>query len=409
MGSSTLRRLGAGMALSTLLAGTVVSGAHASGDNGERGLERRAEQARDEGDFVSVGTALRHGGEHTEVAAGTGDLRTGTPVPKDAQFRIASATKTFIATVTLQLVGEGKLSLDDSVERWLPGVVAGNGNDGSKVTLRNLLQNTSGLANYTNYLNMDTAEDFERDRYRHWPAEELVELAMEHKPNFPPADKDDPEPDWDYSNTNFVLAGMVIKAATGNDWRTEVTQRVLDPLELTDTYAPGRDPLIRGPHARTYIKYPDRQSLTDTTERSLSWGDAAGELISTHRDLNRFFTALLAGELLDPEELRQMRQTVPMSEEYQEIWPGVRYGLALLEQPLPCDESRWGHAGDIDGSSVRTGFTEDGRVGITAVTSGGENDHESIVRSEMAMGKLIEGAMCAVPGSTAEKAEKATE
>ncbi|MER6526348.1 serine hydrolase domain-containing protein [Streptomyces sp. NPDC001508] len=89
---------------------------------------------------------------HAEARAGTADLETGQPMPWNAYYRIGSITKTFTATVALQLVGEGKLKLDDTVEHWLPGVVHGNGNDGSKITVKNLLRQTSGLNDYDEQL-----------------------------------------------------------------------------------------------------------------------------------------------------------------------------------------------------------------------------------------------------------------
>jgi len=175
-------------------------------------------------------------GRHERLTArsGVADLRTGRPVPRGGYFRMGSNTKTFVATLVLQLVAEGRLSLDDTVERWLPGIVAGNGNDGRTVTVRHLLQHTSGLYNYTNDLNeLASPEGYESVRFRSWRPTELVAMAMRHPPNFAPGTH------WDYSNTGYILVGMIIEAVTGRTWDIEVRDRVIRPLGLRHTFSPG--------------------------------------------------------------------------------------------------------------------------------------------------------------------------
>lgn len=138
------------------------------------------------------------------------DQATGDPVRPGDSFRVASTTKTFVSTVVLQLVGEGRLSLDDTVEHRLPGVVSGNGNDGGGITVRQLLQHTSGLYDYTADLPVLTTRDGYLDgRRTTWSPEQLVAVATKHAPNFEPGDG------WSYSNTNYTLAGMIIEKITG--------------------------------------------------------------------------------------------------------------------------------------------------------------------------------------------------
>ena len=143
------------------------------------------------------------------VRSGVGDLGTGQPPPADGYVRIGSNTKTFVATVLLQLVGEGRLSLADTVDKWLPGVVRGHGNDGRRITLRQLLQHTSGLPDYVNDVVPDpSAAGYRHHRWTVHTSEQRVAFAMKHPRSF------DPGARWEYSNTNYVVAGMVIKAAT---------------------------------------------------------------------------------------------------------------------------------------------------------------------------------------------------
>ncbi|MBB1246030.1 beta-lactamase family protein [Streptomyces durbertensis] len=393
---TTVLTLTPAQAATALAAPAAPAPAPARADTDRSAFQADVSAALREADFVSLAGELRVDGRPTGARAGVADLRTGAPVPARTTFRIASTTKTFVSVTLLQLVGEGRLSLDDPVERWLPGVVRGNGNNGNAVTVRNLLQNTSGIHNYTDSLeDGESAASFERHRFRRHTPEQLVALAMRHRPSFPPAHKDDPAPDWEYSNTNFVLAGMVIRAVTGNNWRVELERRILRPLRLADTHAPGGSPWLRGPHARTYHRFEDADGYTDTTVRDVTWADAAGELVSSHRDVHRFFTALLAGELLRPAEQRAMLRTVPMPAMYQEVWPGARYGLGVMSQDLPCGGVRWNHGGDLEGTAFRNSFTADGRSGISLVTSGKRYDDTAVFRQEEALQKVIDRALCA--------------
>ncbi|MBB4895936.1 D-alanyl-D-alanine carboxypeptidase [Streptomyces olivoverticillatus] len=288
---------------------------------------------------------------HTRTyTAGVGDLATGAKVPVDGQVRIGSNTKTFTAVVALQLVGEGKIRLDAPVDTYLPGLVRGEGIDGRRITVRQLLQHTSGLPNYTNYLGDDV---------RHYEPRDLVDLALQHKADFAPGTK------WEYSNTNYVLAGMIIQKVTGRPLATEIDQRVIKRIGLRHTYfpAPG-DATIREPHPKGYNQDSAGAPLRDVTEMDPSWGWAAGQMISTNSDLNRFFTALLAGRLLPAAQLAQMRTTVPADS----FGPGTRYGLGLISRPLSCGGVYWGHGGSIPGYETRGGATDDGRAANAAVT-----------------------------------------
>ncbi|MBW4718596.1 beta-lactamase family protein [Saccharothrix sp. SC076] len=286
------------------------------------------------------------------VRGGVGDRVAGTPVPWGARFRIGSLTKTFVATAVLQLVGEGRLSLDDAVANLLPGVVTG-GHDGGRVTLRQLLQHTSGIADYTRRLDdLETREGFQRHRFRHLVPRDLVGLAMTLPPDFAPGT------DWGYSNTNYVLAGMILEEVTGRRWREEVHARVLAPLGLRNTSTPGAVPVLPPPHARGYHRFAAGEPEVDVTVMNPSWADAAGEIVSTAEDVNRFLRALVRGELLAPAQLAEMRTTVP-ARRFEAVWPGVRYGLGLLWIPNSCGGS-WAHGGDIHGFRTRNGVSPDG-------------------------------------------------
>ncbi|SFY32891.1 serine hydrolase domain-containing protein [Streptomyces atratus] len=290
---------------------------------------------------------------HTRTyTAGVGDLATGSKVPRDGQVRIGSNTKTFTAVVVLQLVGEGKIRLDAPVDTYLPGLVRGEGIDGRHITVRQLLQHTSGLPNYSNYLGAEV---------RYFAPRELLGIALQHKADF------DPGEGWKYSNTNYVLAGLIVEKVTRHPLSREMDRRIIKRIGLHHTYfpAPG-DATIREAHPKGYYRDSADAPLVDVTEIDPSWGWAAGQLVSTDSDLNRFFTALLSGDLLQEAQLTQMRTgTEPAGATF---GPGARYGLGLVSKPLPCGGLYWGHGGSFPGYETRGGATDDGRAANVAVT-----------------------------------------
>ncbi|WP_244204147.1 serine hydrolase domain-containing protein [Streptomyces africanus] len=358
-------------------------------------LRREAATALDTTGAVNLHIRVRDGRHTVEAGAGEAALGTGRPVPGGAHFRAASVTKSFVATTVLQLAAERRLSLRDTVEHWLPGLVQGHGNDGSRITVRHLLQHTSGLYDYdTTELTGRTAQDFERHRFDHIDPARIVAAALRHAPDFPPADPDDPEPDWSYSNTGYLLLGALVEKVTGRPWAEEVEDRIIRRLGLRGTRVPGDDPYLPQPYAHVYHRFTGSDGYTDTTVRTMAWADAAGSLVSTSRDLDRFFTALLTGRLLPPRERAAMRTTVPANEEHQQFTPGMRYGLGLMEQPLPCGGSRWGHHGDLEGTFVRTGFTADGRRSVVVTAGGRTTDEARLLATEKVLQGLIDRMLC---------------
>ena len=165
------------------------------------------------------------------------------PVPARGRFRAGSISKTFLATVVLQLVDERRLRLADPVEKWLPGVVP----DGDRINLRQLLNHTSGLYDFLLTLPMPPSQEFFDNRWRTWTAAEQLQRAVAHPPNFEPGSA------FDYSNTNYVLLGEVIKRVTGRSYGKEIERRIIRPLRLRGTEMPGTSPWIHGPHPHGYV------------------------------------------------------------------------------------------------------------------------------------------------------------
>ncbi|MFC5185190.1 serine hydrolase domain-containing protein [Actinomadura harenae] len=350
-------------------------------------LQRDADALRDLGVTGVQVRVTGPDGRSRVVTSGVADVRTKRPVPSNGRFRVASVTKTLTATTVLQLVGEGRLSVDDTVEHVLPGVVQGNGNDGRKITIRNLLQHTSGL--HDDMPSIDSPESYALHRLDTHTAEELVARSMNHKPDF------EPGKGWHYCNTGYLLLGMVIKKLTGNPWDTEVRNRILRPLGMDHTTFPGESPRITGPHARGYQLF-ETGGLTDVTEnRDSAWAGAAGGLISTTADLDRFFRALDAGRLLRPAQQRELRRGVPVQGPQAVVWPGATDGLGLFSRPLTCGGSYSFHPGDILGYKTRNAVTSDGRRSVViSMSTMLEDSLDHTVQQEDAVSALIENVLC---------------
>ncbi|MEU9186492.1 serine hydrolase domain-containing protein [Streptomyces sp. NPDC048484] len=336
----------------------------------------------------TVGVVARSTGPRGSryATGGVADKATDAAARPGDRFRIASASKTFVATVMLQLVGEGSVSLDDTVEDWLPGVVSGNGNDGSAITVRQLLQHTSGLFNYTaDFPMLTSAAAYQAGRYTTWTPEQLVAISMRHAPDFEPGTK------WSYSNTNYILAGMIIQKATGHSWDKEVTKRIIRPLDLDHTVAPTTDSRIRGRHLHGYSSFGETGPGIDVTAFNPSAGGAAGAMISTTADLTTFYEALLGGRLLRPAELAAMKTTV-RAPELDPAWDGARYGLGLMEVPLTCGGSYYSHGGDLPGYTTRNGVSADGRRTVVLNATG---DGSPDMSTQQATNDLIDDELCA--------------
>lgn len=283
---------------------------------------------------TASGTASKtaSGGGARFEAAGAGMRRAD-------HFRAGSITKTLVATVVLQLSAEGELNLSDSVEKHLPGLVRGHGNDGRRLTLRSLLTHTSGLHDYTSDTSAPPATT----------PEAALRTALAHRPG--------PRGVYAYSNTDYIVLGMVVERVTGRTYAAEAERRIIGPLGLTGTSFPGGSTALPEPHGRAYTRTSGPEGPPrDVTRLDPRTAGAAGELISTLDDLNRFFSALLDGELLAPPELRELLDTGATH---------GAYGLGIFPQRLSCGRTVWGHNGRIAGSYVRTAATRDGRHTLT--------------------------------------------
>ncbi|MFE0421480.1 serine hydrolase domain-containing protein [Streptomyces sp. NPDC058953] len=328
-----------------------------------------------------------------KTAIGVGDLRTGKKRGENDRFRAASVTKTFVATVLLQMEAEGKLDLDDTVERWLPDLVRGHGHDGRKITIRRLLNHTAGIYDYTDdpgFRRTYVHEGFQKHRYDTLRPTEIVRIAMAHPPNFEPGTA------FRYSNTGYVLAGMIIDRVSGTSYEDEVRDRIIEPLGLRGTTAPGDRVRLPKPSGRAYSKlspHPNATEIHDVTELNPSQGRAMGDIVSTAADLDRFMGALMRGELLPPEQLAAMRTTTPGG-----------YGLGIQRVPTRCGAAVWGHGGIGPGTLSYAMTTEDGRHRVALNLNG----DWSLTRQTF--GRVADAEFCGIdPGAPSKATAKDAE
>ena len=276
---------------------------------------------------------IRGKGGTVRLTSGVADIAQGTPMRAGDRYRVASLAKSFTSAVVLQLVGEGKLRLSDTVERWLPGLVP----NGQNITIRQLLSHTSGIFNYE----LDPrvfAPYFAGDLSFYWSPLELIEIAVSHEPLYPPGET----PISTYSNTNYTILGEIVKAATGRPIERQMRNRIFEPLDLDQTTYPLSETTIRGRHAHGYALLGP-PPLIDITGFSPSIAGAGGALVSTVDDVATFYRALLRGRVLRPHLLAAMRTTIPADSDVES-----RYGLGIADYATACG-SAWGHSGAFPG------------------------------------------------------------
>jgi len=299
---------------------------------------------------------------------GTADLENGRPILAHDRFRVASLTKVYTATLVLQLVDEGRLGLGDTLEQWLPGLV----DNPAGITVEHLLTMRSGLPDYIFALLGDPPHDLEA-LSRYYSPPELVGIALSQPGRRPPGRA------HRYSNTNYLLLGLILEQAGELPLEALMWERIFYPLGLMDTSFPTVDPYVRGQHVRGYMRLSPDDDYVDCTEYTPSEAWAAGALISTPLEVVRFLEGLFEGELLPEHLVAAMRTPIPIEDR-----PGRGYGYGLVCLELPDGEALFGHGGDHFGVSCLALRSEHGRTMVVyqncldAVTKGIGRDNPFI-------------------------------
>ncbi|WCN05463.1 serine hydrolase domain-containing protein [Streptomyces sp. M92] len=386
MPSSPRRRLAAGAALVAALAGGVASSPVAYGAPAAPAAARTAAPSPDmAGVAAALNAAVAEGAPGAMArftgpegararTAGVRDRASGAAMDVRARFRVGSVSKTFTAVVVLQLVDEGRLALDAPVDRYLPGLLPDD-----RITVRHLLTHRSGLADYTDRMFHETVPGFEAVRDRVFSQRELVDLSLAEPRTT------EPGATYKYSNTNFVVAGMLVERVTGRPVARAYQQRIIGPLGLRETSYVHPDPRIAGLRVRGYL-HPDEAGapLVDSTEQTVSWAQSAGAVISAPADLNTFMTALMRGGLLSPRMLDAMTTVTPTDATNTRF-----YGLGLRRYDLTCGTRVYGHTGTVQGYYTYAFATRDGSRGLSAMANTSNRG-----QANTALGGTLEAAFC---------------
>ncbi|MFD8061332.1 serine hydrolase domain-containing protein [Streptomyces cyaneofuscatus] len=321
-------------------------------------------------------------------AVGVRDRETGAAMDTRARFRVGSVSKTFSGVVLLQLVEERRLKLDAPVNTYLEGLLPDD-----RITVRHLLSHRSGLADYTDAMFNETVPGFEAVRNRVFSYQELVDLSLAEPRTTEPGGA------YAYSNTNFVVVGMLIEKLTGRPVADAYQRRVIKPLGLRQTAYVHPDTRIKGTHVRGYL-HPDEAGapLVDSTEQTVSWAQSAGAVISSPADLNTFTSALMRGRLLSPATLEAMTTVTPTDGTNTRF-----YGLGLRRYDLSCGTRVYGHTGTVQGYYTYAFSTRDGRRSLSALANTSNRG-----AANTALGGTLEAAFCGKPSAPAPTARSTT-
>ena len=279
------------------------------------------------------------------------------------RYRIASVTKAFVSVLILQLEAEGKLDIDDSVAKYLPGVVP----NGGAITLRELMSHTSGLFNYTDddAFVKDPVTNFSRS----WTPQELLALAFAHPPNFAPGTN------YSYSNTNYIVLGLVVEALTGKPLGQVLQERIFTPLGLTSTSFPLTIE-VAPDFVHGYVKLEGTPLIDITPGLNPTWGWAAGGIVSNARDVTAFYRALFTRKLLPAAQLTEMEAPTANS---------GTYALGIVNAVTTCGRAFF-HEGDALGWQNIAASTANGkRQAVVTVNVNYENNDRLVAAAQTAL------------------------
>ncbi|WP_051838732.1 serine hydrolase domain-containing protein [Streptomyces sp. NRRL WC-3742] len=323
------------------------------------------------------------------LTVGKADLD-GTPMNSSWRFRVGSNSKMFAAVLVMQLAEQGRIDLDRPLREYLP---AGTLPDSWTMTGRQVMEHRAGIYDHTNDLLEQAGEEttaaFEaRIRTKVYSPTDLVAMSVRHGQQYTPGSR------YSYSNTDFVLMGLAVEHLTGRPYADVLNERIIEPLGLTRTSFVVPDQRIEGPHVTGYLTNDDRSKpLLDSTEQTASWLWAAGGVISSAEDLDRFLTALVAGSaggLVSDASLQQMTAALPTPS------AKISYGLGLRRISLSCGDV-YGHGGIVQGFQTQSFTTRDGHR--TVVVFANASNNGSVTQGLMG---ALEPAFCGAKPAAAK-------
>lgn len=327
----------------------------------------------DEGPPGAIAIVQRQGDRRRVVKAGFANLMpTERPHPTD-YMRIASVAKAFSGAVALSLVEEGRLLLDTTIGERLPDLPAA----WSQVTLRELLNHTSGIPDYTE--DPDFAAFFGADPQAQIPPRELLDFVADEPLGFAPGSA------YRYSNSDNIIVALMAEAATGTPYETLLATHVYSQLGMNNTSLPSTSPLPE-PFIHGYDVTPGAPPEDISTAISPSGAWASGGIVSTPADLNRFVRGYVGGELFSKEERVQQFQFGPG--ESHPPGPGDNTaGLALFKYRTDCG-TVFGHTGSFPGYTPFIAASRDGQASVVVAVNtavdyvAGGKPYEALIKAQ---------------------------
>lgn len=312
--------------------------------------------------------------------SGKADLKSNIDLNVGNITRVGSTVKTFTATTILLLKEEGKLNLDDKVTDYLSDYEIRNLNNAEVATIRQLLNHSSGIYNYIENIRFQTASL--NDLVKEWTPEELMEYARGQKAYFKPGE------DVEYSNTNYVLLGMIISKIENKPFYEVFEEKIFIPLGLNSTQFAAQNPMpnniIRG-----YADFYGNLNVINVTYYS-GWDyyTADGGLISNPYDLNIFFTSLVNGEILSQSSLNEMMDWITPIEEDSDFFP-FAYGLGIFKMETPWGEAYF-HSGDAIGYYANMVYFTDQETTVCWAVNGNYGKIDEFTSTQEAMENIFE-------------------
>lgn len=312
-------------------------------------------------------------------ASGKADLSNNIDMKSCTISRVGSTVKMFTATTVLKLAEEGKLSLDDKISNYLEGEIISKIENADKATVRQLLQHSSGIYNYIQNLQFQTASL--NDLIKEWKPEELLQYAYNQKAYFPPGE------DVRYSNTGYILLGMLIEKIEGEAFYQVFEKKLFSPLNLSMTQFAARAPVPAG-IARGYIDlYSKLQVIESTYYSGWDYYTADGGLISNPYDMNIFFQALMNKEIINQNSLNEMLTWQSPKDSDKNFFP-IAYGLGIFKIETPQGIA-YMHSGDAIGYYANMLYFPDDQTSIVYAVNSNYGKIDQFVSTKEAMEKII--------------------
>ncbi len=316
---------------------------------------------------------LKTPGYTVNAVSGVSDTATGKKLKKEDLFRIASCSKTFIAALTEILACEGLINLDSKITEYLDSSISDHIADSDRITVRNLLNHTSGIYNYTD--TDEFAEAVYADQSHRWTDREVITFIYDREPVSPIGE-------FSYSNSNYVLTGIILDSLLGHHHSAELRSRILDPLGLGCTYYAEHETFDTGRIVHGYSD--DDGEVIDFYDINVGYGVTDGGLVSSMRDLGVFIEALVNGALFVDPSFRDkfIDEVIPKGS-------GVNgemvYGLGIFSTGI----SPWinyGHDGSLPGYSASMYYVPE--KGVTLCMARNSDTPQAIEAEKVLIDKI---------------------